>query len=533
MKKTHYNFKVCQKYHEARTIPLYETMKVVTAKTGEQFTLVGGFDQIDGVPILRLSDTDNYLSAITKTINCFLYHLAQNTQFNIFFLGDDDAYINFEEYLRFADTIDLNDLAVYGNVIGKGLINKKHFMVCASIFGEGFVEIAGGSGIMMNRRTFLAIARHMKEYGIRHCEHGDITIAMNIFDYNNKHGEKIEFRHVPQCIPEYGQFKEDCVTWHGKKDQAKFLRLLEQTRKQYGRKTNETPTGCILLRDRYGSRYKYSRMFERICPLTDRLDDSDFVIQFHDACDKHDKPYILIMNDVPSLRRDGIPTQREHDLVSSASGVLFASPIHLEYVQKHYGVENYELVLLRPLLEDLRFIPLPKQPKTVVYAGGIGINSNNSFGYRDYRQIFSNIIDCGWTVHIYPIKEKYEECHAYGRIGCVVHNTVPPNALYQHMSQYSMGFQGYSHLCDQRYTQVCYPNKAWEYLAAGIPTLGFNTGPCGNAYNNKWGLVAESMSDFHSLLPILENWTVPPHIRYSQTIDRDLPKFQNLIRLMT
>lgn len=168
---------ICQKFHEKRTKPFYDTVcKRILAKN-HSITMVSGFDQIDEIPVVKLSETDDYKSCIEKTSNCMVYHLDQKTNFDFFFIGDDDTYVNINLLERELNGLNSNDLAVYGC---KRPVNfDPHFY------------IYGGSGILMNRKTFLRLAEYIKANCIKDPNHSDYSLALNIADYNKSNNNKI------------------------------------------------------------------------------------------------------------------------------------------------------------------------------------------------------------------------------------------------------------------------------------------------------------------------------------------------------
>lgn len=105
---TIYNFQVCEKFHNTRTRALYNTICKKITEKGERFYLISGFRQKDDMPLLKLTHNDDYMSAIDKTLQCFLYHFLHNTEFEYFFYGDDDTFINFRNLDNFIYSLDVS-----------------------------------------------------------------------------------------------------------------------------------------------------------------------------------------------------------------------------------------------------------------------------------------------------------------------------------------------------------------------------------------------------------------------------------------
>ena len=69
---------------------------------------------------------------------------------------------------------------------------------------------------------------------------------------------------------------------------------------------------------------------------------------------------------------------------------------------------------------------------------------------------------------------------AYRRAGCVVHKPINERYILRELSQYGAGLQVFWTEGVPRaaveYARLAWPNKAWLYQAAGIPTVGTNPG---------------------------------------------------------
>ena len=152
-----------------------------------------------------------------------------------------------------------------------------------------------------------------------------------------------------------------------------------------------------------------------------------------------------------------------------------------------------------PLAKDLMFDPLPKLPgKTIVYAGGLQPRRSEGtiYGYRCYHDIFAALMEAGWEVHIYcaATNNFYRTTHEYAELGCIMHDPVLESELPREASQYGAGFLGYAKHAEPRayaYAHSCLPNKAFQWLGAGIPTLALDAGYAGQvAEQGGWGVQA-------------------------------------------
>ena len=286
-----------------------------------------------------------------------------------------------------------------------------------------------------------------------------------------------------------------------------------------------------------GSRYKYHAMFCRVADVTVTDDPAGFdgAVVFGDRssawsrCVDAGVPYILAENDVATLRVPRLDPANEAKMHRKANAVLYPSEAMRDYCCSRYRVRHSEVVHLRPLARDLDFDPREKQPRTLVYAGGIrdnGKGRGRGYQYRLYHGIFKAVIACGWRVVVLP-STPIKPMAGYVDIGVEFAPHVPAQGLYAALSAYGVGLQAYA--ASGYGTGYCLPNKTWEYLAAGIPTLGVNAGIAGDVYHGRWGL-AGGVADVERHLIALEGMEMPD--ASSEVIDTDLDVFARLAGML-
>jgi hypothetical protein len=173
---------VCRDLHEQRTRGLYKYIKKNIDKNSN-FYLISGFDQFDDIPIVKLSDTDDYLSCIDKTLKIFDYH--KDSDFDWYFIGDDDTFVNIPNLLNYISELDNDSLEVFGNKV--------------KIAGKNEFHLYGGSGILMNAKTFKVLGKFIidNEFKIRDTKHSDISLVYNINKFNNLYVNKINTITIP------------------------------------------------------------------------------------------------------------------------------------------------------------------------------------------------------------------------------------------------------------------------------------------------------------------------------------------------
>lgn len=324
---------------------------------------------------------------------------------------------------------------------------------------------------------------------------------------------------------------------------------------------NINPNNKILIvrKDELGSRHKYTRLFQsiygdRVHIITDKqivktplnVKDWQFAVVFGDKSKAWQHvhragiPYVLCQNDVASMRgavnRDVV--SNEEGMVGNARGIIYTSDWHRRYTQKTYSLSiPYEIIYLRPFKDDLpadTANSTKPHGKHLVYAGGLHKWSKRTklHGYRCYHNIFKAFIARGWTVHVYDVNDGVA-FNEYSRLGCITHPTLSDGTkLYTELGKYTAGFHGYNKDgVPQKafdYTQKCMPNKTWLYLAAGIPTIGFQSGVSGGEFNGRWGVVLDSLSDILGVENRINGFPLNDY-RNTEIIDNDMLKLKLFI----
>jgi hypothetical protein len=217
---------VCENYHQKRTLPLYNTACHIIKQREDSFSLIGSqISQNTTLPILKLAETDDYYSAIDKTLLGMIHHYDNQTNFDYFFICDDDTYINFINYDLFLKKIESRQkqLEIYGCT---GPIN-----------GDGRIHVTGGPGILLNRATFQTIVPYIKKYYIRHVINSDVSLALNIHHYNMTNNPPIEFVEVPEFLNPNKMLHDlkKIITYHIR-DQYDYYQLYHEYFQEFNHK---------------------------------------------------------------------------------------------------------------------------------------------------------------------------------------------------------------------------------------------------------------------------------------------------------
>jgi hypothetical protein len=260
-------------------------------------------------------------------------------------------------------------------------------------------------------------------------------------------------------------------------------------------------------------------------------------------------PYLLLEHDIYSFRFGLNEKSYAHDKekIENAVAVIFTSEDYVEYyedLKKKYGwhIPKYVVIHNKPLTKDLKFTPREKlEGLHLVLEGGLSIwkKKDDPYHYKAYNYIFEQFINAGWNVHIYPTKvaSMLAKSEAYKALGCIIHEWIPCKDLYQEISQYTAGFQGFNSIntpeSSLKFAQACRPNKIYDYLASGIPTIGYNGKNAMEIYRDKWGVVIDDLKP-ETLAAIperLKKIKITKKMRNDNVLEKERDKFEYIINV--
>ena len=264
---------------------------------------------------------------------------------------------------------------------------------------------------------------------------------------------------------------------------------------------------------------------------------------------KSNIPYILIENDINSMRRKYVKEILKHERrkIENASAVIFTSEEHAKYYRElkrkyNWKIPPYEIIHTRPLKKDLNFEPKEKlEGLNLVYAGGTiphWMRRTSHYGYRCYHEILEAFIKAGWNVHIYSASYNTGKLSEYKGIGCKIHDNLPYKMLLKEMSQYTAGLHSYNKTGVMEkafdYTQICRGNKIWDYLAAGIPTIGYQGGNGTKIYRGKWGITIKDLEEktLKDIPRRLARLKITDSMRKQNVMDEDIGKYRKLVKIV-
>ena len=197
-------------------------------------------------------------------------------------------------------------------------------------------------------------------------------------------------------------------------------------------------------------------------------------------------PVIHDVHDLQSLRETAYengfaqpedPRVLERRAVEESAAVIVVSDELLQEVFARHRLSartldfpNYALGRDLPRLTP-SFEHRPGHPPRLVYEGTLSTNG----GHYDLREIFRVLVAQGVTLDVYPSRPVPEYVQlAESLPGLEVHETIDPHRLMRFLPRYDFGWAGFNTTLNGPHVDTALPNKAFDYLASGLPVLTLN-----------------------------------------------------------
>ncbi len=179
---------------------------------------------------------------------------------------------------------------------------------------------------------------------------------------------------------------------------------------------------------------------------------------------------------------------------------VFPSESCRRYMRKRLHLPKKDTYVFKamPVLKWQPEIPRPKDriPNSLAYAGFVTTDPAAPNGFRYFADIFRKFLDAGIHVYLMNAGEAVfptvlEAYKAPGMTNLHMMIGKPYRELYEELARYDVGFCGFTRppeLPDEvkDYGDCSLPNKAFDYMFAGIPTVGHNMKEA-CPYISKWG----------------------------------------------
>jgi glycosyltransferase involved in cell wall biosynthesis len=196
-------------------------------------------------------------------------------------------------------------------------------------------------------------------------------------------------------------------------------------------------------------------------------------------------PVVHDVHDMQSLRstpyEDGFddpedPAALEAAAVGGCAALVAVSQEMLDAIHERHGAPRRAMLFANyALARDVAAAAPPRArgtgPLRIVYQGSLSTNGS----HYDLRGAFAGIAAAGMRIDVYP-NRRAPEYHALAARtpGMRVMGTLPPAALLRELPAYDAGWAGFNGGLNGAHLDTALPNKAFEYLASGLPIV---TGP--------------------------------------------------------
>ena len=194
-------------------------------------------------------------------------------------------------------------------------------------------------------------------------------------------------------------------------------------------------------------------------------------------------PVVHDAHDMQSLRRtpyeDGFadesdPLVEERAAVEGADALLAVSTEMMDEMAARYRLPRLRaqfpnLVLSRDLPDPAPLPDRPRRgPRRIVYEGTLSANGS----HYDLRDLFSSAAAQGLQIDVIPNRDvpEYEDL-ARRTPGLSVLAKRSPQEVMTALPEYDFGWAIFNSTLNGRHLDTCLPNKAYEYLGAGLPII--------------------------------------------------------------
>lgn len=163
--KCSFNFLVCRALHESRTRQLWDTTCAMLKREHPDcsVTLLGGFDPVDEIPVVRVCDSDDYDSCHDKVWSVLQRNKGNEAEW--FIIADDDTWFNLPNLASILAVLPQQEAVICGH-IGPAPVGNKVIL-----------HAHGGCGIIVSALALRAL-RSVSMPWPRHTMFSDVSLAM-------------------------------------------------------------------------------------------------------------------------------------------------------------------------------------------------------------------------------------------------------------------------------------------------------------------------------------------------------------------
>lgn len=241
------------------------------------------------------------------------------------------------------------------------------------------------------------------------------------------------------------------------------------------------------------------------------------------AKENQDAPVLMNVHDVTSARPDDQIDPYEEAAFQAADAFVFVSDWQRDFcIAQGFDVKDKPYCVLPNYASDSTVVDKPMLPHIggVVYAGGLDSRGLEG-SWRDLSPVADEMAQRKVDFHVYPGNPGID----YG----IVHDTVMEYHLLMHrLSQHDWGFSGT--LLPNHAWHHSYPNKVFEYFAAGIPVIAINNPLIKPLCNEGFGIYLDDVGDLKHL-PKLDHKRYVKYVRanrYRYTMSYNIQPLKDL-----
>ena len=212
---------------------------------------------------------------------------------------------------------------------------------------------------------------------------------------------------------------------------------------------------------------------------------------------------VLHRHDISSLRGIEDPTE-PWVMNHPGTEVVITSPDHGQWLQAIAPNKPLTFIPNAPLKVEMQARSKRSRRKGVMYYGGLVASpgtQDSGTGYRFYWPQWRELCKAKIDVHIFPKRTKQNTVAQFYRQlpGCIVHRPVAADQLVDLISQFEVSFIGYNDIgvdaVRHDYAMSCWPNKAFDPVAARTPLLGYKAGSSEAVWKDHWGIATHALDD--------------------------------------
>jgi hypothetical protein len=222
-------------------------------------------------------------------------------------------------------------------------------------------------------------------------------------------------------------------------------------------------------------------------------------------------------------------TTEERNNFQLADGLVFPGTVFSEIVKGEYALDQPSIVLPSYLPQSWFRYSMREYLGGLTYEGRVNTKEEceqapNMYGfvYCEYEDLAKKAHELGMDFHLYTIRKEPEFRKIYKDIA-IIHEPCNMKELVKNLSRHDWGLVG--NMMKTTEWEVAFPNKMFEYIAAGVPVVAMNAPACAEFLeSNGLGIGVETLDELaerwkehrdirKNLLKTRLKWSMESHIQ--------------------